>query len=193
MTGINKTLALVLLLMFFILAFLGGVWTGKTYFSKTVTVHDEMNQTTEESIPLHGSAETETNTTLTYQPKPYAVNQKTGERYVAPETPDIDMKLGKPELNMEINGTKVNVKKSSDEKYVFDKGQLKLTQDSVATFKVSVDPVDNTKDYGVGLGMTTDGNPAGIVTVPMSKKHHIDAWVVGDTDANVAAGAMIRF
>ena len=189
MTGINKTLAIVVLLAAFGLTFAGGIWFGKTYWSKTVTVHDQMPPT-EVSIPLHGESEVKTETAISYRPKPITDDSKTGKQI---EAPDIDMKIGKPDLKVKVNGAEVNVKKADDEKYVFDKGQLKVTQDSVAEFRVAVDPIDNTKHYGVGIGVTSEGKPAGIVTAPINKKHGIDGWVTGDADKNVAGGLMIRF
>jgi len=190
MTSIPKrTLAIVVLLAMLCITFAGGVYVGKEHYSKTVTVHDQMPPT-ENSIPLHGESEVQTQTSISYRPKPITYDAKTGKQIQAP---DIDMKIGKPDLKVKVNGAEVNVKKADDEKYVFDKGQLKVTQDSVAEFRVSVDPIDNTKHYGVGIGVTSEGKPAGIVTAPINKKHGIDGWVTGDADKNVAGGLMIRF
>lgn len=186
MTGIQKTLAIVLLLSIFLVTFICGVLVGKEYFSKTTTVYEKTDSRhAEEYLPLHGGVTMHTGTVLTYQPKPEA---KAGEI-----VPDIDIQTGKPELNVEVNGERVEVQKSSDEKHVFDKGQFKVTQDNVATFKVAVDPVDNTKDYGVGLGINTDGKEAAIITAPINKEHHVEGWVYGDTGHKAAGGIMIRF
>ena len=173
-----------------VVTFVLGVWVGHTYWPvrETVTVHDTMNQTTEDSIPLHGSTETKTETVIRYVEKPHKADGTVD--YTAP---DIDMKFGKPDLKVMVNGTEVNVQKASDEKHVFDKGQMKVEQESTATFNVSVDPIDNTKDYGFGVGVNKEGQPAAVVTVPVSEKHHIDGWVYGDKDSNFAGGVMFRF
>lgn len=173
-----------------VVTFVLGVWVGHTYWptTKTVTVHDTLNQTTEESIPISGTTETKTETIIKYVPKPVKADG-TVDQSVA----DIDMKFGKPDLKVMVNGTEVNVQKASDEKHVFDKGQMKVEQESTATFKVSVDPIDNTKDYGFGMGINKDGQPAAVVTAPVSKKHHIDGWIYGDKDSNFAGGVMFRF
>lgn len=171
--------------------FLVGVWVGHAFWpvANTVTVHDQMPPT-ENSIPLHGESEVKTETVISYRPKPITYNPKTGQQI---EAPDIDMKIGKPDLKVKVNGAEVNVKKAEDEKYVFDKGQLKVDQTSTAEFRVSVDPIDNTKHYGVGVGVTDKGKPAGIVTMPVNKKHGIDGWVAGDADKNFMGGVMVRF
>ena len=103
-----KTLATALLP---VATFVVGVWVGHTYWPvrETVTVHDAMNQTTEESIPLHGSTETKTNTIIKYVEKPHKADGTID--YTAP---DIDMKFGKPDLKVMVNGTEVNVQKASE-------------------------------------------------------------------------------
>lgn len=173
-----------------VVTFVLGVWIGHTFWpvTKTVTMHDTLNQATESSIPISGSTETKTNTIIKYVEKPHKADGAVD--YTAP---DIDMKFGKPDLKVMVNGTEVNVQKASDEKHVFDKGQMKVEQESTATFKVSVDPIDNTKDYGLGMGVNKEGQPAAVVTAPINKKHHVDGWVYGDEDSNFAGGVMFRF
>lgn len=184
----KKILAIAILLM---TGFLCGLFIGKTYFpvTKTVTIHDEVIKEVPDAVELTGEAEAHTDTIISYEAKP--VDAVTHEPRT--DAPDIDVKMGKPELKVKVNGQDVNIKKSEDEKYVFDKGQFKLTQDSVAEFHVTVDPVDETRSYGIGLGVNDGGRKAAIVTAPVSRKAHVDAWAYGDEDSHYAGGLMVRF
>ena len=195
-----KTVASILLLC---VVFVFGIWIGRTYWpkeievEKTVVIHD--GAINENSIHVEGEAESTTSTTVAYVPKEY-VTYQTQDEYgndtweTELENTDVDMDIGKQELIVSVNGQEVQIEKEDNEKYVFDKNKLKIDQESVARFNVYVDPVevDNTKHWGVGIGVNNKGKPAGMVTVPIDKKHNIDAWGYYDGD-RTAGGIMARF
>lgn len=68
------------------------------------------------------------------------------------ETTDIDANIGKQDLEVKVNGQKAVIRKSDDEKFVFDKNKLELTQTSKASLDINVPTIDKTKRNAVGLG-----------------------------------------
>lgn len=109
-----------------------------------------------------------------------------------PEKTDIETNIGKQELNVKVNGHETTFKKHDDEKFVFDKGKFQLDQTSTAEINIKVEPIDNTKHLGVGVGISNNAKPAGIVTVPIDKKHNVDGWCMSD-GTTTAGGIMIKF
>ena len=74
----------------------------------------------EKEVPVeHIVTQTKTVTDIRYVPK------------ATPADPDVDIKIPKQQLTVSVNGQQQTIKKSDSEKYVFDKGQLKLEQTSL--------------------------------------------------------------
>ena len=124
--------------------------------------------------------QTKTETQFVYVPKEQ--NEKT----------DIDANIGKQELDVKVNGQKAVIQKSDDERFVFDKNKLELTQTSKASLDITVPTVDKTKRWGIGAGFGNQGIGYAI-TFPVSKKNNnLDGWAYHDKDTT-SAGIMIRF
>ena len=118
-------------------------------------------------------------TELAYEPKAEA-----GEA-------DVDVKITKPELVVKVNGQETTVKKLDDEKYVFDKNKLTLSQTSRSELNIEVPVIDKTRRYSVGVGLSEDGL-VGMVDFPISRKEYIGCWIAGNGD-NVMGGLTIKF
>lgn len=121
--------------LFYIACFVVGLIAG--YF---VSQHFAEPVTIEKPPVIKTEYQTETKTQLVYVPK------EPGEKT------DIDTSLGKQDLEVKVNGQKAVIQKSDDEKFVFDKNKLELTQTSKASLDINIPTIDNTKRNAVGLG-----------------------------------------
>ena len=203
----KKTLAITILL---ILLFISGILIGKHFFSKTdtIVIHDDPSNNPL-AVHLQEAWNTKRNTDVSYDYKPRAQKNNDGtisyqqepkhrtyDLVTGKETipADVDIDTGKQDLKVAVNGKAVDIQKKEDEKYIFDKGQLKVKQDTTASLDIHVDPIkeDHTKRYGVGAGINDDGKPAFVLTAPITKGKPIDGWVYHDPDHN-SIGVMIRF
>lgn len=174
-----------------VLSFCAGGYVGYklSQYSKTAETVTQQTGGTD----VTGTAVAKTTTYFSYEPK--KVVKKTlsnGETIQALEDTDIEVSVAKPELNVKVNDKEVKIHKADNEKYIFDKNKLTMEQGSKVDFSIHVDPIDNTKHWGVGIGATGNGEPAALVTIPINKKKDIDGWIYKDVD-KTSAGVMIRF
>lgn len=104
------------------------------------------------------------------------------------EKTDIDVNIGKQELAVKVNGKDFAIQKSDDEKYVFDKNKLQLTQTSHADLNITVPAIDKTKRWEIGIGVSKSG-AVGMVGFPL--KNNIGGWIAGN-NGNIMAGISIK-
>ena len=118
-------------------------------------------------VPVeHIVTQTKTVTDIRYVPK------------ATPADPDVDIKIPKQQLTVSVNGQQQQtIKKSDSEKYVFDKGQLKLEQNSKASLDITIPTVDKTRKWSIGIGASRNG-AAYLVRAPL--KGHVGAWAAAD-------------
>jgi hypothetical protein len=154
----------------FALGFAAGYFSCR-HFIEPVTI--------EKPPAIKTEYKTRTETKIVYVPK------------ADKEDADIDVSIGKPELKVVVNGQEAVIQKSDDEKSMFNKNKLELTQTSAAKLDITVPTIDRTKHWGVGAGLSNNGI-AYTLTFPVNKKLHTDGWAYHDSDTT-AAGIMIRF
>jgi hypothetical protein len=118
-----------------------------------------------------------TNTQIIYVEKP------------AGDETDLDVKIGQPDFTVRVNGRDQVFTKTSEEAYMFEKNRISLDQSSKVAFELKIIPADNTRHYGLGLGIGFNGL-AGIGSFPV--QGIFDGWVYLDK-AIGAGGLMIRF
>src|SRR5574344_2027548 len=85
---------------------------------------ETVNQVVEKQIK--GDVQTVTETKIVYIPKENKSDS------------DIDMNIGKPEIKVSVNGKDTTITKTDDEKYVFDKNKIYMTQESKLKFDINV-------------------------------------------------------
>ena len=128
-------------------------------------------------------------TEIAYIPKETIIYKtETGETVTAQEQTDVDINIGKPELAIKVNGKDFEVQKADDEKYIFDKNKLQLTQTSRAELQITVPTVDKTKRWEIGIGASKDG-AVGLVGFPVSG--NVGGWIAGRR-GDVMAGITIK-
>lgn len=130
-----------------------------------------------EQLQVSGDVNTKTITKIVYA-------QKT-----VTENADINMNFAKQDLVLKVNGIEQHIVKADNESYVFDKNQLRLDQTSTAKFELVVTPIDETKHYGIGIGVNPDGLQ-GIVTTKILK--YVDGYV-DYSHGDLGIGVMVRF
>jgi hypothetical protein len=180
------------------------------YFNKD-SEQDHINDKTDENYSItepltikgNETATAETKTQIVYVPKEtvvekfIAVSSSTGEateqeREIKEKT-DEEINIAKTDFTIKVNGEEQTFTKTDDENYVFENNKLVLEQTSKVDLDVKIEPIkiDNTKHYGLGVGITDEKKPAAILTAP-TKNKYIDVWAYGDKDRQ-ATGRMFRF
>lgn len=113
-------------------------------------------------------------------------------KYIYPdgnaEKTDVDLNIGKQELAEKVNGKDFVIQKSDDEKYVFDKNKLQLTQTSRADLNITVPVIDKTKRWEIGIGASKDG-VVGMVGFPI--KSNVGGWIAG-RQGEVMVGVVVK-
>lgn len=104
------------------------------------------------------------------------------------EKTDVDVQLGKQQLNVKVNNKEIAIQKQDDEKYIFDKNKLQLTQSSTAELNIKIPIIDKTKRWEIGIGASKDG-VVGMVGFPI--KNNVGCWIAGRQD-DVMVGVMVR-
>lgn len=139
-----------------------------------------MKNAPEKPPKIESNTEIKTETKIVYVPKETIkyVDQATGKEIIVTEKTDVEANIGKPTINVKINGKENEFKKSDDERFVFDKNKLVLDQISKITIETKIDPVkiNNTKHWGIGAGYRSK-KIGGMLTFPLNKKVNIDGWV----------------
>ena len=104
------------------------------------------------------------------------------------EKTDIDVNVENQELAVKVNGKDFVIQKSEDEKYLFDKNKLQLTQTSRTDINITVPVIDKTKRWEIGIGASKDG-VVGMVGFPI--KNNVGGWIAGQS-GNVMVGVMVK-
>ena len=124
---------------------------------------------------------TDTKTEIVYVPK-----------YIYPdgstEKTDVDVNIGKQELAVKVNGKDFAIQKVDDEKFIFDKNKLQLTQTSRVDLNITVPVIDKTKRWEIGIGASKDGG-VGMVGFPIKK--NVGGWIAG-RQGDVMIGVMVK-
>lgn len=128
-------------------------------------------------------------TEIAYVPKETIIYKNPdGTTTERPEDTDVDMQLGKQQLNVKVNGRPFAVKKTDDEKFIFDKNKLQVTQSSSADLNINVPTIDKTKRWEIGVGISKDG-AVGMIGFPI--RDNMGGWIAGRSD-NVMAGVNLK-
>lgn len=104
------------------------------------------------------------------------------------EKTDIDVNVGNQELAVKLNGKDFVIKKSDDEKYLFDKNKLQLTQTSRTDLNITVPVIDKTKRWEIGIGASKDG-AVGLVGFPVGR--NVGGWIAG-RHGDIMAGVVVK-
>jgi len=102
---------------------------------------------------------------------------------------DMVANVGKQDFTVKVNGEDYQFTKADNEKFMFEKGQLELDQQSNVGVDIQIKPIDLTKRWGIGVGFGLRG-PAAVVTGPIIGP--LDWWGEGDV-TNISGGVIVRF
>ena len=139
-----------------------------------------LHETKEVKIPAE--VKTETQTVIKQ------IEKETDSAGIKEKT-DVEANIGKPEINVKVNGKTQTIKKEENEKYVFDKNKLTLDQTSKASLDIKVPVIDNTRKWSAGIGYGNHGL-AGKIDFPLKKP--VGGWVYADKKT-IAGGIQINF
>ncbi len=171
-----------------------GMAAGVYWLAPSLTQYAEKTIIEKPTI-VQGEVQTKTETQIAYVPKETVVyvDKTTGKTTTAVEDTDIDATVGKPTLNVKLNGKTVEFQKADNERYVLDKNKVSLQQTSEITFNATVTPpaIDNTKRWALGVGYGDNG-VAYKVDFPIGNRDSLGGWVYKG-EKEKAAGVDIRF
>lgn len=172
-----------------LVCFAGGYLTGDHYAAReAITVTKEK--------PVYVQGETITETKIAYVPKETIIEKRidAGRNEVKRETvekTDLQADIGKADFTIKVNGQEQTFVKTDDEKFMFDKNKLALSQTSRIAVDVNVLPIDNTKRWSVGIG-ASDGGAAYTLDFPIGKSDTVGGWVYSSANEK-AVGVKMRF
>lgn len=133
---------------------------------------------------------TETKTEIVYVPKETIIYKTPdGQTVEALEDTDVDVNIGKPELNVKVNGKPFTIQKADDEQYIFDKNKLQLNQTTTAALSIDVPTIDQTRRWEVGVGISKNG-PVGMIGFPI--RGHVGGWAAGRS-GEFMGGVSVKF
>lgn len=104
------------------------------------------------------------------------------------EKTDIDVNVENQELAVKVNGKDFVIQKSDDEKYLFDKNKLQLTQTSRTDINITVPVIDKTKRWEIGIGASKDG-AVGLVGFPVGR--NVGGWIAG-RHGDIMVGVVVK-
>lgn len=172
-----------------LVCFAGGYLTGDHYASReTITVTEEK--------PVYVQGKTVTETKIAYVPKETIIEKciDAGGNEVKRETvekTDLQADIGKTDFTIKVNGQEQTFTKTDDERFVFDKNKLALSQTSRVTMDINVPTWDKTKRWAVGVG-ASDSGAAYTLDFPIGKSDRFGGWVYGSADEK-AVGVKMKF
>lgn len=171
-----------------------GFYIGTQYYprieTKTVSV--------EKPIIVQGEAKTETKTEIAYIPKETTIikyiDVATGKEITTQqqEVVDLDAQIGKTEFVVKINDKNAVFHKNDDEKYMFERNKLALSQSSIVTIDAHVQPqkIDETRRWSVGVGYGDHGM-AYKIDFPL-KYSAWSGWIYKDNESRTG-GIAVNF
>lgn len=155
--------------------FCAGMAAGVYWLAPALTQNN-----TVEKQPIIITGQTVTDTQIKYVPGETVCIPATGQT----EKLDGKFDIGKPNFIYTVNGKPGQFTKADDERYIFDKNMIQLTQSSTITIKADIPTVDKTKNGAIGIGYGTNG--------PAVKLDIRKIWLYADRDTK-AAGIQYRF
>lgn len=180
----------ILMICICLVCFAGGYLTGDHYAAReTITMTEEK--------PVYVQGETVTETKIAYVPKETIIEKRidAGGNEVKHETvekTDLQVDIGKTDFTIKVNGQEQTFTMTDDERFMFDKNKLALSQTSRIAVDVNVPPIDKTKRWAVGVGYVDGGDVAYMVDFPIGKSDRLGGWVYGSADEK-AVGVKVRF
>jgi hypothetical protein len=136
---------------------------------------------------------TETKTEIAYVPKETItyVDPTTGQQVKTGL--DGQFELGKTEFIYTVNGRPGKFTKTDDEKYIFDKNMMKLSQTSTVKLDVEVPVVDKTRRNSIGGWYTNQGFAVSVGHAPVANLEIKGIVAVPDPKKLYGGGVEVRF
>ncbi|HMM21126.1 MAG TPA: hypothetical protein PKA10_10330 [Selenomonadales bacterium] len=132
-------------------------WQVSDLRKELAVLNLQLKQEKEKPPVVQEKVLTRTETQLAYVPKETIkyVDPRTGQE--VEQKLDGQFEIGRTEFNYTVNGRPGTLVKADNEKYVFDKNMLKLTQTSTVKLDVEVPTIDRTRRHSIGAWYTNEG------------------------------------
>lgn len=148
-----------LCLICLVVGLIGGVFVGKTFYSKTE------KQIVEKPVKITETIKVKGDTTVEYREKEVVKYIKedgsVGEKK---ESTDVQADIGQPKVSVKVNNQPYQFSLSQGETQKFQDGKVVLSQNSEISLNLEVKPqvIDRTKSGGLWLGAGSRGVNVGI-------------------------------
>lgn len=172
---INRTLAITCLVCFVLGACIGA-W-GMHTFTEDLRTQLQVEKNKPPKVQVQEKIQTVTDTKIAYVP---------GETvYLPAPTPtnpnatvatklDGDFQIGKPTFTYRLNGKVSSFNKTDDERFIFDKNEVKLTQSSAVSIDIKTVEQPKAK-IGAYAEVSQDlGTEAGVIAAYQSRKFDVE-------------------
>jgi len=163
---------------------------------KTEVIDNNKNQKdSKETVKIETDIKTNQTSTIAYNNKETIVQkQQDGSYKEYIEKTDVDVKVNKPNLNVNVNGKNIELTKAEDEKYLFENNKLTFEQSSNVNFTIKTQPVyiDKTKYFGIGA--YTNGKKSGTMIAaefPLIKKIQLSGSILYNPHERKGYGGVI--
>ncbi len=130
------------------------------------------------------TVKTVTDTQIAYVPKETVVYRDPVSGQTSERPLDGKMTFSKPEFIFTVNGKPGKFTRADDERFVFDKNMMQLTQASTIRIEAEIPTVDKTKHGALGVGYGSHG-----LAGKLDIKH---GWIYADKETK-AGGLQFRF
>ncbi len=155
-----------------------GAWAEYTWGPRLTITHTIEKPIVTEKVV------TQTDTQIQYVPKEVVVYRDPETGQVSEKPLDAKMIFNKPEFIFTVNGQPGKFTKADDERFVFDKNMMQLTQTSTIRVEAEIPTIDKTKNGALGVGWGSHGL-AGKLDIKQG-------WIYWDKDTK-AGGVQYRF
>lgn len=144
-----------LLVAIFIAGAVAGAWGMHTW---TEDIRTQLQVEKNKPPQVKETVKTETKTQLQYVPGETVYIPVPGQPNAPPVATKLDGKfeIAKPDFVFTVNGKPGKFTKADDEKYVFDKNMIALTQTSIVRIEAEIPTVDLTRRNAIGPYITTE-------------------------------------
>lgn len=159
----TKTVVYVALALFLVGASFGAwgyhSWTSSDWMTKLHNM--ELKLAAEKSKPpvIKEVVRTQTNTEVAYVPKETVIyrDSKTGRELTDKEIESMNLNIRPSDFYFTVNGKPQKFSKTDDERWVFDKNKLAVSQTSTASIDIKVPTIDKTRKWGLGVVASNKG------------------------------------
>lgn len=160
-TGLSWRSCIYTSLLFFMLGIGIGIWGYHTWTedlrAKVLSLTHQLQSEKDRPPVIKETVKTITDTQIAYVPKETIIYKDPITGQESKKQLDGKFEIGKQEFIYTVNGKPGKFTRTDDEKYVFERNMMQLTQNSQIHIEAEIPTIDKTKYGAIGIGIGTHG------------------------------------